>query len=196
MAKIKAISNGTKKDAILKKAAALFRKKGFAATSMRELAENIGVEAPSLYNHIGSKAELLRDICFHTGQGFTNHLNEISEHDGSASGKLEALIRFHIKMMLLSFDEVYVSNHEWKQLPDPYRSNFLQVRRNYEKKMQQIIEKGIDEKEFRDLNSQVTVLTILSALRGVEFWQRNKKEISSEELENSIVEHLLKGLTK
>ena len=60
MAKIKASRNGTKKDAIIKKAAGLFRKKGFASSSMRELADSIGVEASSLYNHIGSKSELLR----------------------------------------------------------------------------------------------------------------------------------------
>jgi TetR/AcrR family transcriptional regulator, cholesterol catabolism regulator len=196
MAKIKVISNGTKKEAITKKAAFLFRKKGFAATSMRELAESIGVEAPSLYNHIGSKAELLRDICFNTGRDFTEHLEKVSEESGSCKGKLEALIRFHIQTILLSYDEVYVSYHEWKQLPEPYRTNFLQSRRNYERKMISILEKGIKTHEFKNLNPQITVLTILSALRGVEFWQRNKKEVSIPELEDSIVEHLLTGLIK
>ena len=74
MAKIKSTANGTKKDAIIKKAAALFRNKGFKATSMRELAEKIGVEAPSLYNHIGSKSELLQAICFKVAEDFTLHL--------------------------------------------------------------------------------------------------------------------------
>ncbi len=59
MAKIKASRNGTKKDVITFKAAVLFRKKGFASSSMRELADILGVEASSLYNHIGSKSEIL-----------------------------------------------------------------------------------------------------------------------------------------
>ena len=62
MAKIKSGKNASKKDIIIKKAALLFRTKGFNAASMRELAEAVGVEAPSLYNHIGSKSELLQAI--------------------------------------------------------------------------------------------------------------------------------------
>jgi AcrR family transcriptional regulator len=63
MARIIPAKNGTRKEVILRKASSLFRMKGFAVTSMRDLAESVGVEAPSLYNHIGSKAELLQDIC-------------------------------------------------------------------------------------------------------------------------------------
>ena len=55
---------GTKKDVITKKASRLFKEKGFSATSMRDIAEAIGIEAPSLYNHISSKGEILQDICY------------------------------------------------------------------------------------------------------------------------------------
>ena len=75
MAKIKAARNGSKKDAIAQKAAALFKAKGFSAASMRELADAVGVEAPSLYNHIGSKSELLQTICFKIANEFTIHLD-------------------------------------------------------------------------------------------------------------------------
>ena len=62
MAKIKPGKNASKRDVITQKAAALFKTKGFSSASMRELAEAVGVEAPSLYNHIGSKSELLQGI--------------------------------------------------------------------------------------------------------------------------------------
>jgi len=196
MAKIKASSNGSKKDAITKKAAALFRKKGFSATSMRELAENIGVEAPSLYNHIGSKAELLRDICFHIGDAFTAQLDAVLASDKGVVAKLEELIRFHIRIMLQSFDEVYVANHEWKQLPDPYLGNFLNVRKSYESRMVELVRQGIQQQELKNIHPHVAVLTILSAVRGLEFWQRHKKELDVVSLENNMVEHLLNGLIK
>ncbi len=50
MTKIIATKNGSKKEVIIQSAASLFKEKGYAATSMRDIAENIGVEAPSLYN--------------------------------------------------------------------------------------------------------------------------------------------------
>ncbi|MEO5945011.1 MAG: TetR/AcrR family transcriptional regulator [Ferruginibacter sp.] len=196
MAKIKATANGSRQEAITKKAAILFRKKGFKAASMRELAENIGVEAPSLYNHIGSKGELLQNICFKIASLFMDQLEVVENSKTTAVEKLDKLIRFHIKMMLQSFDEVFVANHEWKYLDEPYLTNFLTQRKNYEGKMLQLVNEGIKNKELKNIHPHVAVLTILSAVRGLEFWQRHKKEISEAALEDNIVEHLLKGLIK
>ena len=196
MAKIKSTANGTKKDAIIKKAAALFRNKGFKASSMRELADKIGVEAPSLYNHIGSKSELLQDICFKVAADFTLHLTSVENSTDFTAIKITQLIRFHIKMMLQHFDEVYVANHEWKHLEDVHLGEFLQQRKNYESRMVDLVKDGIAKGEFKNLHPHVAVLTILSAVRGLEFWQRHKKEISPEVLEENMVNHLLNGLIK
>jgi AcrR family transcriptional regulator len=196
MAKIKAARNGSKKDAIAQKAAALFKAKGFSAASMRELADAVGVEAPSLYNHIGSKSELLQTICFKVANEFTVHLDTTENTATGFVSKLENIIRFHIRMMLEKFDEVFVANHEWKYLQEPYLSNFLNQRRAYEKRLVALMEQGIKKKEIKNINPYVAVLTILSAVRGLEFWQRHKKNISVQVLEDDMVDHLLKGIIK
>ena len=67
----------SKKELILQKAASMFRQKGFAATSMRDLAETVGIEAASLYNHIQSKSEILQEIIFHTANDCNVHLNSL-----------------------------------------------------------------------------------------------------------------------
>ena len=155
MAKIIASKNQTKKEVIVKKAAALFRKKGFVGTSMRELAENIGVEASSLYNHIGSKSEILQHICFKVANEFMIHFNEIEKSNSKTIQKLEHLIQFHIHMMLDLYDEVYVANHEWKQLDEPFLSNFLNQRKMYESKMIDLVKKGVEKKELKNKNGKI-----------------------------------------
>ena len=196
MAKIKTGNNGTKKAVIVQHAAMLFKSKSYSASSMRELAERVGVEAPSLYNHIGSKSELLQSICFTVGNTFINQIEKIANSDHSIVCKIETVIRFHISMMAENFDEIYVANHEWKHLKEPYLSDFLNIRRNYEKCLVQLITTGIENKELQPINPYVAVLTILSAVRGFEFWQRNKKNISKEELENDMLNLLLRGIIK
>ncbi|MEJ7626429.1 MAG: TetR/AcrR family transcriptional regulator [Ferruginibacter sp.] len=196
MAKIKASRNGTKKDVIAKKAAALFRKKGFAASSMRELGESLGIEAPSLYNHIGSKSEILQIICFKVANDFNIHLAQVENKGESALNKLGEIIRFHINIMIHSFDEVFVANHEWKQLQEPFLSNFLIQRKTYENSLISIVSEGIKKGDLKNVHPYVAVLTILSAVRGIESWHRNKKNISATELEKGMIIHLLKGLTK
>jgi len=196
MAKIKPGKNASKKDVITQKASALFKSKGYSSSSMRELAEAVGVEAPSLYNHIGSKSELLQIICFKIADAFTTYLDNIENTPANTINKIEHIIRFHIQMMLNNFDEVFVANHEWKHLKEPYLSNFLNQRRGYEKRLVALVESGIKSKELKDTNPYVSVLTILSAVRGLEFWQRHRSNVGTQELEDDMVNHLLNGMIK
>lgn len=196
MARIMPGKNASKLDVITEKAAVLFKTKGYSSASMRELAEAVGVEAPSLYNHIGSKSELLQGICFKVAHIFTTYLNNTENNPGNHASRLEGVIRFHIRMMLEHFDEVYVANHEWKHLKEPFLGNFLTQRRSYEKGLIRLLEKGIEAHEFKATNPYVAVLTILSAVRGLEYWQQHKKNINNQVLEDDMTNHLLKGIIK
>ena len=196
MAKIKSGKNTTKKEAIIEQAAFLIKTKGYPAASMRELAIALGVEAPSLYNYIGSKSELLQTICFKVASEFSVNLDRVENSLEGTIANVESIIRFHIQRMLSRFNEVYVANHEWKHLKEPYFSEFLHFRRDYEKRLAILIEAGIEKKEIKNLHPYVTVLTILSAVRGLEFWHGHKKDITAQELENDMVNHLLHGIVK
>src|ERR1700676_5647925 len=152
MAKIRSKKNSSKKDIIVEKAAALFREKGFGAASMRDLAENVGVEAASLYNHIQSKSEILQAICFKVANDFLSHLEAVQSSPEPILKKLELIIRFHIRMMMDKYEFVYISDHEWRHLPEPYLSNFLNQRRSYRKRLGNIIEDGIERGEMKNIN--------------------------------------------
>ncbi|HMH33541.1 MAG TPA: TetR/AcrR family transcriptional regulator [Puia sp.] len=196
MAKIRGRKNSSKKDIIIEKASKLFREKGFGAASMRDLAEHVGVEAASLYNHIQSKSEILQAICFKVANEFISHLDAVEASAQPTLQKMEMIIRFHIRMMLDKYEFVYISDHEWRHLPEPYLSNFLNQRRSYRKSLSDIIERGIANGEIKTMEPYVTVLTILSAISGIESWQRSRKQISAETLESNMVRYLIDGLKR
>lgn len=196
MAKIVAGKHGSKKDFITKKAVRLFKEKGYSATSMRDLADAIGVEAPSLYNHISGKKEILQEICFKVANQFTDHMDTVEKSEVETLNKIEKIIRFHIKMMLDEYESVYISDHEWKHLPEPYLSNFKNQRRNYRSRLAGIIQKGIDDKKITDIDPYTAVLTLLSAVGGIESWQRSKKSVDAKVLEENMVKILINGLKK
>jgi TetR/AcrR family transcriptional regulator, cholesterol catabolism regulator len=196
MAKIQTKKNSTKKEIIIEKAARLFREKGFGAASMRDIAETVGVEAASLYNHIQSKSEILQAICFKVANEFISRLEEVERNGEPLLKKMETIIRFHIHMMLEQYEYVYISDHEWRHLPEPYLSNFLNQRRGYRKRLSDLIEDGIAKNEMKNIDPYVAVLTILSAISGIESWQRSRKSTSAETLEASMVKYLIEGLKK
>src|SRR5258708_10019973 len=164
MAKIQSKKNSTKKEVIIEKASRLFREKGFGAASMRDLAEHVWVEAASLYNHIQSKSEILQTICFRVANKFMTNLETVESSPQSTLKKMEHVIRLHIRMMLDQYEFVYIADHEWRHLPEPYLSNFLSQRRSYRKRFGNIIEDDIRRGEMKDIDPYVAVLTILSAI--------------------------------
>ena len=190
----KSKKSSPRKEVILEKAAQLFRKNGFNATSMRDLAENVGVEAASLYNHINSKAELLQEICFRIANKFTTHMDDVMASDQPAIAKIEAILRFHIRQMLDNYEEAYVSDREWKHLTDPYLSNFKSQRRTHRQRIASIIEAGIASNEIKKIDAPTAVLILLHAVSGIESWHRSRQKISGEQLEENIVLILVGGL--
>lgn len=184
----------SKKDLILKKAALMFRERGFAATSMRDLAESVGIEAASLYNHIRSKNEILEAICFDVANRFNHNIDLIDAESKTSIEKLKTLLRFHIQQMVEHYEEVYVSDREWKHLEEPYLSNFQNQRRSYRKKFASIIEKGIEKNEIRKIDAPTAVLIILHAVSGIESWHRSKAKISAQDLEDNMITIMIDGL--
>jgi AcrR family transcriptional regulator len=194
MARIKTEKNLSRKDVIVSKAATLFREKGYKAASMRDLAEAVGVEAASLYNHIKSKSELLHELVFSVANKFVLKLDEIESESISSLDKMEKILRFHITEMIHHYEEVYVSDREWKHLSDPYLSNYQNQRRVYRKRLAAIIEEGIRNKEIKSVDAPTVVLIFLHAVSGIESWHRSTKKITAEELEKNMVGILIDGL--
>jgi len=172
----------------------MFRERGYATTSMRDLAESVGIEAASLYNHIQSKAEILQEIIFRTANDCNEHLEELETKNISSLKKIESLIRFHVQMMLHRFDDYYVMINDWAHLSEPYLTNFTTQRRNYAQKLESIVQEGLKNKEMKPVLPYVAVLTILSSVRGLEFWHRSAKKVSPQVMEDNMVLHLISGL--
>jgi AcrR family transcriptional regulator len=196
MARIQTEKDVSRKEVILKASAKLFREKGYKAASMRDLAVKVGVEAASLYNHIRSKAELLHDICFNVANIFFEHISAVEANNAPAIDKLETLLRFHIRQMLENFEEVYVSDREWRYLTEPYLSNYQNQRRSYRRRFAAIIQQGIEQGQINKIDASTAVLIVLHAVGGIDSWHRSTHKVSGEELEENMVTILIEGLKK
>ncbi len=196
MARTKNKKTGTSRQIILEAAAKLFYLKGYAASSMRELAEEVGVEASSLYNHIRSKSSILEHICANIADTFTAHLDIIEKSEQTSIAQVESLLRFQIRQRIYDHEQIYTSDREWKHLPEPYLFTYQEQRRSYRKRMSLIIEHGISRGEIRAMDAPTAVLTILHAIAGIETWHRSNTRISAELLEDNMVMILTGGLKK
>lgn len=174
-------------------AARLFQEQGFPATSMRELAQKVGLEASSLYNYIKSKDELLIEICTQHSQTFMRGLDEVLDSSASIEQKLTAIIEQHV---ILAFNDpsiVTVFNDEWKHLPLEVKSEFIKQRKHYENRILKLLESGMEEGTFQKLDPKICLYSFLSALKWVHYGYKPDK-LDPKTVVKQISEFLLKGL--
>ncbi|HTN18405.1 MAG TPA: TetR/AcrR family transcriptional regulator [Chitinophagaceae bacterium] len=187
-------TRSAKKDLILQEAAKLFREKGFGGTSMRDLAEKVGIEAASMYNHIRSKDEILEEICFGAGRKYDEQLSEIERQDINYPRKLELMIAFHVQMIIEDGAAVSVLNNDWKFLSAEKMTEFKTMRNAYEKHFAALLKQGMEQGFFKPMNVSIALFTILSALRWVELWYKPGRNVSKEDLAKDISALLMNGI--
>jgi len=186
--------NFSRKDEIYKQATVLFKKRGYAATSVRDLAQESGIEAPSLYSHFKSKEDILQQICFGMARAFMTGLSK-AEKKKLPVDKLKAVIKAHIKVVTANSDASAVMWHEWKNLSKPYFEDFKTMINDYETRFRKIIKKGIKAGDLKKCDPSFTASLLLSSLNGLAYWYNPGKH-QVKELNSTITNIFFKGIVK
>ena len=183
-----------RREHILQESAMLFREKGFAGATMRDIADRVGIEAGSMYNHIASKKDVLEAICFRIADVYLSQLDEIDVLYDSPAEKIEALIRLHIRIIITDGPCVFVANNEWKAMEGTKLAEFKTMRTTYESRCKAMLSEGITAGAFESVDADVALYTLLSSIRWVEQWYKSGRSIDDETLENDIVTLVMGGL--
>ncbi len=184
-----------RKNDIRRTAARLFRKKGYGATSMRNIADGVGIQAASIYNHFKSKQILLQDLLMLPAMLYTKEMQAVKNSTLSPREKIEKLIRHHVRMAVEHTDSVALIVADWAHLEGDVRTHFFQLREDYEADFKEIIEIGKTNGAFNpNINTDVAVFSILSTLRWLFSWYNRNKSFDVEELEEQMMRVLLHGL--
>ncbi len=194
---ISATDNLSRKEQVIRSAAELFREKGYAAASMRDLAQKLGIEAASLYSHIKSKEEILQSLCFDMATEFRKSLDEVEKQKVSASEKLKSGIIGHIQVMAKDLTASAVFMNEHRHLSNPHLREFLLLRINYINRFKTIIEEGMNKGEFKsDIDKKLAVMTLFSSLNWMPMWYDPNSNIDSLSLGQQLADMLVNGLKK
>jgi Transcriptional regulator len=160
----------------------LFYRNGYNATSLKDIAKALNLQAPSLYNHIESKQMLLQQIMF---DGLESLMREFDEAVGSTSDTVEQLRRgteAHIRHHARSRVEAHVNTYEIPSLEEPARSRLLAKRRQYARSWEALIQRGIDEHVFDTNQAKLAAFSIIDLGAGVARWYRPGGEVAEKVL--------------
>lgn len=189
------VANLSRKEQVIRSAAELFKEKGYAASSMRDLAHKLGIEAASLYSHIKSKEEILQTLCFDMAADFRESLDKVEKQNVSASEKLSLGIIGHVNVMARDLTASAVFMNEHRHLSNPYLRDFLLLRINYINRFKAIIEEGVAKGEFKkNIDTKLAVMTLFSSLNWMPMWYSPEGSIEPKELGQQLANMLVNGL--
>lgn len=185
----------TRKDEIIQTSAILFKKKGYSAVTMRDIAKAMGIKAASLYNHINSKQEILSEIIISLAEQFTEHMKIIKYSDDSCIDKLKQIVALHVGITSNNQFGMASLNSDWMHL-EAELDYYLTLRKNYENDLRSIIVKGIQEDELVNANPEVMLFSMLSTLRSLYIWLPKKEDLDIQQFTNELSLVLINGINK
>jgi TetR/AcrR family transcriptional regulator, cholesterol catabolism regulator len=184
-----AVKAPARRDQILEEAARLFGRRGYHATSMRDIGEASGMLAGSLYAHISSKEDLLYEVVLRAANRFLNEVGAIAEEDASSQERLRRAMRAHVAVVASNVDAAWAFHHEWKALSGDRLEEVRRLRRRYERLWDGIVR---DLPGARD--PRFARLLVLSAANWTYTWYRPDGPLAPDEVADRFTDLLLAGL--
>jgi AcrR family transcriptional regulator len=178
---------------LIETAAALFRRKGYAASTTRELAELLGIQKASLYYHISGKDDLLVTICHESLRRITDQVREVAE-SAPAESRLVDVIERHVTTALHDRDMHAVMLIELRALPAARRTSVIERRDQYQHLLQELMASEQEAGRIRAyIDTKYLTLSLLNLLNWTIFWFDPEGDMAPQELGRTLATIFVEG---
>ena len=182
---------------VLDKAAILFAARGFAATSLQDVADLVGLSRTSIYHYFDSKDALLQELVRGVTRQAAQIFDEIDRDVAlSPSGKVREAARRLVLWVTdprTHFKLVDRSEHE---LPAGIAAVHRQAKRRVLDGMRKLIEAGIEAGEFRAADASIAAFTIIGMCNWTAWWFQPSGGKTAKEIADAIADHAVASLCR
>lgn len=184
---------------ILGAAAVTFRKKGYAASRLTDIAAEAGLRTPSLYYHFPSRedlvVELMRIAWEHTATFVTSQVSAMSTN-ARPSDRLVTAISAHLTSALEGGERTAAVIQIMGQVPEEVRRQSLEDQREYLRFWRSILNDGVGAGEFRtDVDLPAMLMMLMGALNWTVEWFDPKTSPSPREIAGQLATLVIDGLS-
>ncbi|GER89457.1 TetR family transcriptional regulator [Dictyobacter vulcani] len=181
--------------AIVEVAARLFAERGFGATSLNDIADELGVTKVALYYHVKNKEEILRLVYLTVLNIAEEPLRRIVESELPAREKLQHAIEHHIAITANTSPAVTVFYREQAHLSGPFAREIALREKDYERYFEQILQEGITQKIFKpDFDSQIVTFGLLGMCHWLSHWYKSDGRYTHQQIATMFIGMIEGGL--
>jgi AcrR family transcriptional regulator len=160
----------------------LFAVRGYPGTTMRHIAAALGIQAPGLYNHVGSKQEILADIMTGVMTELLAEQRVALASTADVAEQVRRVIESHVRYHCRHQRATFIGNREIPNLDEPTRSMVVGQRDEFERKFRGLIERGMEQGRFVVGSARLASYAILEMGIGVAGWYREDGELSESQV--------------
>jgi TetR/AcrR family transcriptional regulator, cholesterol catabolism regulator len=175
-------------------ASALFRERGYAATSVRDIARALDIRGASLYAHVTSKEDVLWAIVDRAATAFEAAADAVDS--GTPAQAIRGLVRAHVGVITTDPELASVFVHEWRHLSGERRQRILDRRDAYEARFRAVVDRGVRDGSFRATDPALATTFLLTALNGLAAWYRPHGRLTAAEIAERYADLAARSLTE
>jgi AcrR family transcriptional regulator len=175
-------------------AARMFHERGYDATSIQEIADELGLLKGSLYHYISSKDDLLWAVILRQHQAYMDLAERCRAMDGDTVDRLAGFIRGYADSLEKDHQFVSVYLHDLKRLSAERRTLVTEEREAYTDFLLDLLAEGISSGAFRaDLDPYLSSRAILGMLNSTYRWYHPDSEYSPARIVEECLKIVLHG---
>lgn len=172
---------------VLSKAEALFESRGFASTSLQDIANEIGLSRTSMYYYFPSKEALLGELVRGVAERTAVIFAALGEAAGmSHSARLEAAAKQLVLWVTDPQTHFKLLDRNESELPEAFATAHRKTRRRVLSDMTAIIEGGIAAGEFKVVDPRVAAFAILGMCNWTAWWVLPSREPDRKDIAEQI----------
>jgi AcrR family transcriptional regulator len=185
-----------RRDLIVDTSAQVFARQGYHATGIAELCEVNGFGKGAFYYYIGSKEELLAAIHDRVMDEVMIGADRVAEAGGTPSEQLTMLGAELLDVIYRYPDHVWVFLHEFPALTEERAEQFRGRRRDYEKRVEAVLQAGIDSGEFRTVDPRLTALAWLGMHNYTYLWLKAGGRVTARDVAQPFADIFIGGIAQ
>ena len=168
---------------IMSRASVLFYQRGYAATSIRDIADAVGISSSTMYHHFTNKQDVLYAIVTNFMTDFVAATCAVL-HDRSRTPteRIRETVRLHLTISQDRRPELLIGNPIRYALTPGQQGDGIGLQIEYHNAVQDVIEEGCTTGEFAVDDVRLTTMALLDMLNGVREWFRTSGPLSLDQV--------------